>query len=389
MKDYYKLLVLLCIVALASCKRVNDPIGPEYKIPSSSFELFNNSYFKATILEPNFSIDPSDQETFEAEFSEEVTWKITLKGLKSGAVKTYNGFSKKLDASNNIWTGKHEGLYFFRTGEKVVASLTFLGSDLLYTDTINIKYARNWNIPGKIVTLVTLEKGTYSPEYQFYDGPVDKSNNDYKQTFPFQGSVYSDMQTAKNNQIESVLRDINGDTITTEIAGSIEGDKLYRMAGQDGIYGGEDNSDYFIGGTGLAKGVYAGMSSDPSDVYFNIYVYGTGDLNSKLVVNFGEDDNLNGTFEEGKKAENYAIKEDEFTFGIPVTWIGWKLVSVKYSDLTLSGDGAKAVNGNKKLEPHKVKKVGFVLLSLAKGGKASVRFDFATFTMGKPFNPNE
>ncbi|MFM7024259.1 MAG: hypothetical protein ACKOXB_14905 [Flavobacteriales bacterium] len=384
MKDHYKLLLLVSVISFAfSCKRVTDPIGPEYKIPSADFAML--APFAAVNPSVNFSINES--EVFTAEFSEEVTWKITLKGLSSGATKSYNGFSKKLDASNNLWTGKHEGLYFFRSGEKVLASLTFLGSDILFTDTVDIVYARSWDIPGKIVTALTLEKAAYSPEYQFYDGPADYFPT-YKVTNPFKGGVLSDMSTADNNRIEALLRDTEGDVIPTEIAGSIEGDKLYRLAGQDGIYTGTGYSDYFIGGTGLAKGPY-GLDSVASNVYFNIYVYGLGDPNTKFVMNFGEDDNKNGAFDEGNQSENYAVKEDEYTYGIPVTWTGWKLVSVKYSDLVLSADGAKAINGNKKLEPHKLKKLGFVLLSLSKGGKASVRFDFGVFTMGKPFNPNE
>lgn len=383
-KNIYQLLaILFCIGVVTSCKRAKDPIGPEYKIPSANFKFLSD--FTATIPAVNFSIN--ETESFTAEFSEEVTWKITLKGLSSGASKTFNGFSMKLDATNNAWTGKHEGLYFFRSGEKVEATLSFLGSDIAQKDTIDIVWARIWDIPGKIATVVNFEKTAYSFEYQFFDGPSQYFPT-YKTTFANKSGVLSDMSVVTNNQIEGVLRGIDGDTIDGEIMGSIEGDKLYRMAGQDGIYTGTGYSDYFIGGGGLAKGPY-GLDSVPSNVYFNIYVYGTGDLNSKLVVNFGEDDNSNGTFAEGNQSENYAVKEDEFTTGIQVNWTGWKLVSVKYSDLTASADGIKAVNANHKLEPHKVKKVGFVLLSSTKGQKASVRFDFATFTMGKPFNPNE
>jgi hypothetical protein len=389
MKGYYKLLILICIVALAACKRVNDPIGPEYKIPSSSFEIL--APFAAINPSINFSLN--EIENFTAAFSEKVTWKITLKGLSSGAVKVYNGFSKNLDATNTEWTGKHDGLHFFRTKEKVVASLTFLGSDLLYTDTIYIVYARNWDVPGQVITALTFEKGALSTEYTFFDGPFTPFPT-YKATFANKGGVNSDMLLNSNNEIEKVLRDIDGDTIAEEIPGSIEGDKLYRMGGQDGIYTGSGYSDYFIGGAGLPsapKGHLYDLDSNANNVYFNIYVYGTGDPNSKLVINFDEDDNLNDTADAGGQVDNYVIFEDEYSWGIQVDWKGWKLVSTKYSDLQLSADGvkAKSKHGNGIQEPHLISKIGFVLLSTAKGGKASVRFDFATFTMGKPFNPNE
>ncbi len=382
-KNYYTLIVLLCsIVFITGCKREVAPIGPAYKMPTSGFELI-------TPLIPvnpavNFSINES--ESFTADFSEEVSWTLKLTGLNSGAAKTFNGLSKKLDVTNTLWDGKHDGLYFFRT-EKVVAALTFLGSKLLFTDTFNIVYPRKWDVPGKIVTALNFESapGSTKFDYQFYDGTPHKFST-YKTTDP----TPSDMINATNNRIEGALRDLNGDTIKTEILGSVEGDKLYRMAGQDGLYTGDGYSDYFIGGGGMAKVPFYALDSNPGNVYFNIYVYGTGDANSKLVVNFDEDDDdKNSTVDQGGIAENYAVLEDEYEFGIQVDWVGWKLVSGKYSDLKLSADGAKAKNGNKKREPHKIGKLGFVLLSSAKGGKASVRFDFATFTMGKPFNPQD
>jgi len=394
-------LLFFCLVFIASCKRNNDPIGPAYKAASSDFKLL--TALQATNPAVNFSI--GETESFTAEFSQEVTWTLNLKGLRSGATKMFTGLSDKLDVSNNVWTGKHDGLYFFRSSEQVVATLTLLGSKLFFTDTINIVYSRSWDIPGEIVTAFTFEKlalsssgganskirsqGGWSTGYTFFDGPFTDYPT-YKATFP----TGSDMITAKNNEIESILRDINGDTITTEIAGSVEGDRFYRMAGQDGIYTSTGYSDYFIGGCGLpsaAVGHLYDIDSNASNVYFNIYVYGTGDPNSKLVVNFDEDDNRNGVPDSGVPSDNYAVYEDEYAWAIQVDWVGWKLVSTKYSDLPLSADGVNARKkmGNGILQPQLISKIGLVLLSSAKGGKASVIFDFATFTMGKPFNPND
>ena len=91
----------------------------------------------------------------------------------------------------------------------------------------------------------------------------------------------------------------------------------------------------------------------------------------------------------GLRADNYVPLEDEYEFGIQVDWVGWKLVSGKYSGFPLTTDGAKARNGNKKREPHHIGKIGVVLLATTTGQKACVNFDFATFTMGKPFNPQD
>jgi hypothetical protein len=196
------------------------------------------------------------------------------------------------------------------------------------------------------------------------------------------------MESASNNRIETIIRDMYGDTIKSERKGSVEGNSFYRFAGQDGIYTGTGYSDYFIGGAGFAK-PYFGLDQDPANVFFNLYIYGTGDPNCKLVTNFNEDDNGNKIADTGNMSENYVLYEDEYAWEVPVNWKGWRLVSVKYSDLKLSADGMKAVRGNKKQEPHRIAKINFVLISMAKGGRTSVIFDFATFTMGKPFQPNE
>ncbi|MCX6180603.1 MAG: hypothetical protein NT150_01570 [Bacteroidetes bacterium] len=380
-KKYFNINLILCsVVFLAACKRDNTPIGPAYKVPSANFEVLTP--FMASADEVNFSV--KETEYFTATFSEEVSWSLKLSGANSGAEKVISGYSKSLDVANTLWDGKHSGLYFFRS-EQVIATLTFLGSKLMYTDTFNIVYPRKWDIPGKVITALNFESAPGSTKFafQFYDGTSHKFP-DYKSTDP----TPSDMIDATNNRIEGVIRDINGDTIKSERVGSIEGDKLYRFAGTDGLFQGDGYSDYFIGGGGLAKSPFYALDSNAENVYFNIYVYGTGDKNSKLVINFAEDDDdANKTADQGNMAQNYVLLEDEYEFGIQVDWVGWKLVSGKYSNFPLTTAGASAPLGNKKREPHHIGKIGMVLLSSNKGNKASVVFDFATFTMGKPFNP--
>jgi hypothetical protein len=372
---------LICL--LASCRRPDDPIGPEYKVPGKDFKLFDDK-FKGSL--PSVDFLAGQKESFEAAFSQKVTWKLTLTGSSSGAVKTFSGFSDKIDSTNNLWDGKHEALYFFRSKEDVIAELSFLGSQLVFRDTIHILNERKWDVPNKIAVALNFDKSKF--DYAFYDGPTDFLPA-YKVTYAVKGTVKSDMESTSNNRIENVLRDKNGDTIPGERPGSVEGNFFYRMAGQDRIYTGPGNSDYYIGGAGLAKPAYFGLDQDPSNVFFNIYIYGTGDPDAKLVINFDEDDDGKNGAEAGGLSENYILYEDEYAWEVPVSWKGWKLVSVRYSELKLSGDGMKSTRGNKKPEPNRIAKMGFVLLTLSRGGRTSIIFDFPNFTMGKPFNPNE
>lgn len=386
------IIIFTIALAIASCKRPTQPIGPEYFSASSDFHLVGDGTFKSTATTKALDLTKV-KGGFSAEFSEKVSWTVTLTGLTSGAVKTFTGVSDKIDPATIAWNGGHEGIYFFRRLEKVVASLTVLGLDASFKDTVTLTQERNYLVKGKVVPILNFESLNF--QYNFFDGPTDYGR-DYTTTYPVRNDSLSDMMKASNNAKSTFIKGLNGDTILGER--TVEGRNSYYMAGTDGTYRGSTQSDYFLGGAGTALSpTTMALDKDPKNVYFNIFIFGTGDKNSKLGVNFDEDDGkvdatgkvvYDNVANQQGLAKNYVLDEDEYTCTFEVDWVGWRMVSINYSQLVLSGAGATALRGNKILEPHRVAKIGINLLSNYHT-KASVMFDYAVFTVGAPFNPND
>ena len=79
------------------------------------------------------------------------------------------------------------------------------------------------------------------------------------------------------------------------------------------------------------------FSTNPENEYFNVLIYGDPDPKTnmtKALFQFKEDENANGTFNSNN--------EDEYDYEIKVNWEGWKLISIKYSDITTLVNGAPA-----------------------------------------------
>jgi hypothetical protein len=77
---------------------------------------------------------------------------------------------------------------------------------------------------------------------------------------------------------------------------------------------------------------------------------------------------------------------DKWIKQIQVDWVGWKLVSVKYSEFSKpSGNGCL---GNCKLEPHKVRSMSAGIDSYPNPGySAEFAVDYFVLSEYSPFNP--
>jgi hypothetical protein len=274
----------------------------------------------------------NQKQSFTASFSQKVSWIITLRGDISGAVKTISGLSDHIDASNSSWGGEqNEGVFF--QAEKVTATLSFLGSAG--------NYATNFEITTPKVYEEALNMGNgFDPEGNLY------------------GPVYPDA----------------GDKFEYGIVeAGIQGRHAFKMSGTDfgkNYYLGVYRSDY----SGAEK-----LPATPENVYFNVYVFGKGDADSKLKLAGKEDDDLSGKYDDQT--------DDSWEFEIPLSHVGWKMISVKYSDFKISGEKNYGGSGNQTFEPQKLVNVDFALISGKPGGSAEAMFDFPSVTANAPFRP--
>ncbi len=328
MKNIWLIAIILGFWACKKPKEVDGPLVTEFYGPFNLVEGFKASA-------DTFSFNNTQANHFTAKFNRSADWKITIKGLQSGAVKEIVGSSKVIDFNNSVWNGSTTFIPVFKS-ENCEATFTVEDEGVLIKDTVFIKTVK----------------------------PVD------------QGLVIADFET--NNPGFFIDYSSDGDTIRVESAPlkAPYGKQYFLMQGYD------KNGDTYLGQLGIeAKDV---ISSDtvfktstkaPSELYFNLLVYGFNKP-SILKIQFGEDENNN------KITDNKT--EDVYAKSVTVDWVGWKVVSIKYSETTI--DNASAT-GNKKQEPDKIGIVSFIHLTTAVKGKAAYAFDYMIFTTGKPFQP--
>ena len=363
----------LLIISFASCKRdyADSPGKPATNISASS--SFTSSAFASSVTNANFPFDLNP--VFTATFSETVTWKIELTGQTSQATKTLSGTSSFLDATNATWFGNHDGLYFFEKGETVTANLIISGKPGVFATT-------------SVIIDEEKDTKTTTPTFMLVN---PHSNFETVGAFPNQFSVFV------NGGPDQPVYTPQSDTI-----GSPEGKKYMHLEGTS-----REANGFFVGGLQCRKLYFFPATwTDPTKIYLNVYVRGIDQLPGNnlpyAVLNFEchEDDNKN--MSTAANCSYYANKppstgkdnfcpssEDSWVFKIPVRHIGWQLFSCKYSDLLPSEDFANGGFGNRKLEPQKVSRVQFGMVSSPPFNRVAIDLDYACFTYGAPFDPKK
>lgn len=345
------LLFLLSILLIASCNK-KDFEGKEIVIASDAFTIITD--LEVSDNSPDFN---SEAIHFTAKFSEEVTATLVLKGLESGAEKSFIiGKTNELSETNTLWNGTHDGLYFFRTGEKVVSILSFYGSEIVQYDTLMIAsslvYSDDIHFP--------LQGGGF--EDNTSNGPIK----------------YPDWILYGNESFVDVSSVVTGEII------QVQGSQSFKMAANAttaGYQGGMDNEVAIWNGT-EADPVFLPLPADPDSVYFSIYLYGTGESADKIVVEFKEADGDNETNLNGRDDGVQIIQSLGHT--------GWQLFTYKYSTLPFSTYVPGGGNGNKIHEPHRIVRVAYsleVTETVPRYGEAI--FDYSIFTVGRPFDPSK
>jgi len=367
----------LLIISFASCKRdyADSPAKAPTNISASS--SFTSSAFASSgianfplLIFPNFT----------ATFSETVTWKIELVGQTSHATKTLSGTSSFLDASNSTWYGNHDGLYFFETGEMVTANLIISGkAGVFATTTLTITE----EVDNKTATPTFMLVNPYS-------------------NFESTGGFSAQFSVFVNGGPDQPVYMPQSDTIAAP-----EGKQYMHLEGTS-----KEANGFFVGGLQSRMNPSANAYffpttwTDPTKIYLNIYVRGIDQLPTNnfpyAMLNFEchEDDNLNlstvtnCSYYANKPAstgkDNFCpSSEDSWVFKIPIRHTGWQLFSCKYSDLLPSEDFANGGFGNRKLEPQKVCRVQFGMVSSPPFNRVAADIDFACFTYGAPFDPKK
>jgi hypothetical protein len=339
---------LLIAVIFACTRQKPDYIGPAYVSVPDGFTV--NSFSPSVT---SISFNPTASMTFDATFSSSVSWTLTLKGVTSGAVHTVQGISSGFTGLQ--WFGNHDDAIFFKTGEKVMATLSFFATSLTSQITTPISIIQAPDYTGC---------GTFAQYGSFEDST--------KIHHTFNWHAFNDPIAIPNVKqgVESDTIDFNGDTVR-----AAEGKMYYYIKGKG-------NQPVFVSGLQYNGPLTPVLSSNADDVWVNMLIYGTGDENAGVELEYQEDD-------PGRGAPGYqGTTDDAFVARITLSHKGWKMFSFRYSDLTPSLNADFGGSGNHVHEPNRLVSFDLVLVKKTDGNKAiEVFFDYPIITVGGPFKP--
>lgn len=345
---------------IACNRKKQDMIGPAYVAAPEGFEIID---FTSSSVPPATVNFITTKVTFNATFSSSVTWFLTIVGQQSGAVYEVSGTGSSINSV--LWGGSHTGLFFFRSGESVTATVSAFGSSVTKSLTVNIGTRANFN---------TCQGGNY-PRNADFETPV--------QVLPPSGNWASFNYPA--GQIVNVVQGITGvDDDSTQFPYDRNGQRIPAVQGKN---------YYFIKGLGDTPSFVSGLlynrvigadsikTRDPDELWFNVLVYGTGDPNAMMDIEFQEADLPGNNFYD-------PTLDDAWIYHLDLKHVGWKMFSIKYSELVRSNNPDLGGRGNQIREPHRLRQFAFVLLKKNNpNAPVEVFFDYPIFTIGGPFKP--
>lgn len=332
------LYILTTLLFIYSC----DKDYPEF-MGNSLNNQFGELVIVDSLIASSSSFDFSDLSTsnyFEASWTKNLEWALTITGDQSGATKSFSGFDSKVDFSNTSWIGTADDFPSFNNEDCSV--------ELILNDN-DVQIILN--------TQITIDELKIEQE-----GLVVVA--DFEQGYPTNSIEFSQSGEFMNFQISN--------------DGAAQGQNYYSM-------GGYVNWDYYLGSLKIAADI-SDLEGVPSSlVYFNMAIIGgeQGEVpaNQFIKVICRESDN-----------ETYV---HEFN---PVNWSDWRLASLPYDEFVLEGNP-----GNNQRNPSNITMIEVMSLScpagpgpIAGGGEPCVdntglivktNIDYITFTTNEPYQP--
>ncbi len=346
------LLKCLSFMIFLSCDREKlDFIGPSTISPTDGFEVQS---FTAS----NDSVDLENNTLLiNASFNQAVTWTITITGQTSGATWSRTGLSS--DITNLTWYGGHSGIQFFRTGENVTITVSFMASTIQSNLTVYIEQAHEFDELGLL------------PTYANFEG-IDESAMVHPYWVIFPPISGYDVEQGLGSAVVSY---------SGEVVRPNQGDQYFYMRGL-----GSASDPGFVSGTQcyIADAGYPSLPSDADEVWINVYVWGSGNPNARLDMELQEDDTLS-------VLPSYkGWDDDNYIATMRLNHYGWKLFSFKYADLETNIYENLGDKGNKKHEPHRLQNLVFILIKDQDQTMVSeAYFDYPIFTVGGPLNTDK
>ena len=393
-----------CLLLIFGCKKKNSAeiVAPQIQNSANLVEPF-----KANASSVNFSDSIGRTVNFKGKFDKTANWKISIVGLKSGAIKTFTGTSTDLNTLVN-WNGAQDSLYFFRDNEKVVAHLSIDNSEIARDTILIIKKKRE-----------NSNKIALFPKYVNLSDCSSRNGLFYTAGYDIEPAPLLDMDPSISVDMNGNIGAVGDSSLNllpnAKYQGGLTNSRFFYLKGQDVStrIQTESGPDYYIGrlqsvnlkdsttaGNRLSFGntpdicgkpsrygknvtILMEQAGSPDNLYFNVFVYGDGN-GDIILYKVKEDDNNNGFYEDGS--------DESYEKAIVVDFKGWKLFSLKYSDFTKAtfrdpadGFDKTNANGNRVKNISNIIHVQFELNAHLKGGKGQMIIDYPTASWGGKF----
>ncbi len=312
------------------CKVDNQFDGPDLNDVYGPFEWVDN----LALDKDTVDFASSESVHITASFSKRVEWHLKITGLASGAKKEITGFDATV---NEFWEGSTTYFPMFRS-ESCEVMMYVKGQEDTLRDTVFVL--------------------------------TPKVN---------QGLLLADFEGGLNpDWVPFVQSGANMNFGLQQNGAAPQGVRSYVMAGAV-------SWDWLIGMIDIPASAYGAdhfaLSSNPNQVYFNTLLNKPAEYDNGLVlIRFSEDDNGDGSFDPNS--------EDMYSYQLQGGQDGWRLLSLKYSDLQALVNGNPAApNGNGLHEPHKLFQVSVLFLANPASGYSESGLDYMIFTQGEPLRP--
>jgi hypothetical protein len=323
-------IALLAFLFITGCQHETDIFdGPSLVDQYGPFTLVED-----LAVAPG-QVDFANGETalFTAKFNKTVSWKLTITGRTSGAVKIIEGLSRELNADNATWDGGASSPPLFRAEMCDVSLLLPTQDSLELTTEVEALSNKVYDA----VTIVDFEK--------------DLGASLFYGNFEFE---------------------LTSETGIRDDLSAGQGEKFYFFEGRDAVV-----ANYFCGLIRIdpafdGNTYFPTPSPDPSDVFFNTFLWHDKTPNTIAVIQFFIDSNNDGVFTDG------VDQSKQLGGDFPLDHLGWKMFSHSMADI-----------GMTEAEMAKIVTIQVLLISNLNGQPTPplpVRFgiDFMTFSSGKP-----
>lgn len=365
---------------ISACKRaaVDNATMPSIVSASTDLQVVQNfdayGYAIGGTTEKGIStatklefIADADELGFNFKLSEVASYRITVTGITSKAqfVAQGTGDASTAQANSLVWKGETtNGVLFYDT--KVAVKFEVLidnayvlkGTDSVFTSAANT--SENGTGRGfKSYLLADFETSTFGTPYSdLLELKYFKSNF----TFPNAMNPYGGVQGNNCLYWSTFDEDLN-------------------------TYGGGADMNKGDGDDGSPLVHYGKIkTNNPDSLFINAYICGTGKVGTSLLVIVWEKDDPNLVFPARNGLAPAKFRTDRYGVEYPITWVGWRLVSIPYS--AFKKINASYGNGNGVLEPRRFGGVSIGIDSYPIGGKVVEYYgDYFVATEGGPFKP--